>query len=373
MNADFRIDKLVMREISLSLVEPFLTSRGEERERRLVIVEAHAEGLVGYGEAAPLSSPVYTEETLESIWHVVSAFLFPLARANPEPAAFAREARAFRRNTMAKAAVEGALWDLAAKRRHTSLASMLGGVRRRVESGIAVGIQGRVDELLERIGRALAQGYRRIKIKIKPGWDEEPVAAIRRAFGTVPLMADANSAYTVHDIDRLKRLDRFGLLMIEQPFDPDNLIDHALLQRSIATPICLDETLVSYESTRQALELGCCRIVNLKIGRVGGLSEALKIHALCRERGVPLWCGGLLESGIGRGHNLALASLPGFELPGDLSASSRYFARDVVEPEITLSEGGWIEVPAAPGIGLAVRLPLLESTTIRRIIFPCGE
>ncbi len=365
-----RVEKIVMREISLDLIEPFTTSRGQERARRLIIVEAHADDVIGYGEASPLSSPVYTEETAESIWHMLSAHLVPLALEWSDPTSFARAASVFRRNTMAKGALEGALWDLAAKRQGKSLSQLLGGSRQKVESGIAIGIPSSLDALIERVDRALNEGYRRIKIKIQPDWDYEPIKAIRQTFGAISLMADANSAYSPLDLDRIKRLDRFDLLMIEQPFDPDNYVDHARLQAKLDTPICLDESLISFESTRQALELGCCRVVNIKIGRVGGLTEALKIHQLCCERGVPLWCGGLLESGVGRAHNLALASMPGFALPPDLSASDRYYRQDVVEPKVSLTRGGWIEVPKSPGIGLSVKRAYLDEITVRSRLNP---
>lgn len=360
-----QVDRLAIRLVELPLVESFVTSRGAETTRRLVIVEAHAGDVIGYGEASPLSSPVYTEETHESIRHMIEAHLAPIAFSAASPRSFASAAAPIRRNTMAKAAVEAALWDLAAKKGGVSLATMIGGVKTSVDSGIALGVQSSIDALLERIDDARRNGYRRIKVKIRPEWDLEPIRAIRSTFGDIPLAADANGAYESTDIPQLKRLDPYHLLLIEQPFDADELLAHARLQKELETPVCLDETLSSARMTRQAIELGCCRAVNVKIGRVGGLCEALAIHELCQERGVPLWCGGLLESGIGRAHNLALASLSGFSLPPDLSASDRYFTQDVISPPMRLNASGRIDVPTSPGLGFAIDKGALEEHTKR--------
>jgi O-succinylbenzoate synthase len=264
---------------------------------------------------------------------------------------------------MARAGLELAFADLAARARGESLSRFLGGTRDRVPVGVSLGIQPNLPALLERVDRYVGLGYRRIKLKIKPGWDLEIVAEVRRRHPEIQLSVDANAAYTLGDRKRLKALDAFGLLMIEQPLDPDDLVDHAALQKELATPICLDESITGLRAARQALDLGSCRIVNMKVGRVGGYTQALAIQRLCVERKVPLWCGGMLESGIGRAHNIALASLPGFDLPGDISASRRYFARDVIVPEVVLNRDGTVDVPRGPGIGFEVDRDFVASRT----------
>lgn len=357
-----------MREIAIPLQEPWVTAFGTLNARPLLLIEAHQGDLVGFGEASPLPHPYYTEETIQTAWHILEAFLIPLALGGAwqEPRDFAKAAGAIRRNTMAKAGLEGALWDLEAKLRARPLHRLLGGSRTAIPAGIAIGFAPSIDALVRQVGDALAAGYRRVKIKVKPGWDEEPVRELRKAFGDFGLMVDANGAYTLHDASRLQALDAYGLLMIEQPFGPDDLVEHATLQARLETKLCLDESLTSLHMVRQALELRSCRAVCLKIGRVGGLTEALAIHERCAEEGVALWCGGMLESGVGRAHNLALASLAGFTLPGDTSPSDRYWTRDIVDPPIRMAPDGTISLPESPGIGRRIDPEALEQYTLRQ-------
>lgn len=345
-----------------------MTSFGTIEYRNVIIVEAwDEENRRGFGEASPISPPLYTEESAGTAWHVLQEYLGPLAlRSSWEsPGALSDGLSVIRRNYAAKSGLEGALWDLFAQRASRSIAKVLGGVRPQVESGIVLGIPQDQRELFERVEAALLAGYRRIKVKVKPGWDVEPIRLLRRHFGDIPLSVDANSAYTLEDAEHLRSLDEFGLDMIEQPLAWDDLVDHAKLQRRLETPICLDESVTSVETARHALELGSCRIVNVKIGRVGGHTAAVRIHDLCRAHGVPVWCGGLLETGIGRAHSLALASLSNFSLPADLSPSRRYFTHDLIEPPITFATPGCIEVPQADGIGVNVSDERLAFYTVR--------
>ena len=274
-----------------------------------------------------------------------------------------------RGHNMAKTGLEEALWDVEARQKGIPVAQLLGSTNPRIESGVSVGIQDTPDELLELVKGYLAQGYRRIKVKIKPGWDVEVVRALRQRWPEAPLMVDANSAYTLEDADHLAALDDFDLMMIEQPLAYDDIYQHSLLQRQLRTPLCLDESIHTPAHALAALELGSCRIINIKPGRVGGLAQARRIHDMCRERGVPVWCGGLLEVGVGRAHNVAIASLPGFTLPGDVSASDRYFERDVIEPPFCLNPDGTIDVPQGPGIGVEVDRAFLDEITVRREVF----
>ena len=274
-----------------------------------------------------------------------------------------------RGHNMAKTGLEEALWDVEARQKGIPVAQLLGSTNPRIESGVSVGIQDTPDELLELVKGYLAQGYRRIKVKIKPGWDVEVVRALRQRWPEAPLMVDANSAYTLEDADHLAALDDFDLMMIEQPLAYDDIYQHSLLQRQLRTPVCLDESIHTPAHALAALELGSCRIINIKPGRVGGLAQARRIHDMCRERGVPVWCGGLLEVGVGRAHNVAIASLPGFTLPGDVSASDRYFERDVIEPPFCLNPDGTIDVPQGPGIGVEVDRAFLDEVTVRREVF----
>jgi o-succinylbenzoate synthase len=360
-----RIEAVEVRRLRLDLVEPFETSFGRVGSRLIVLVKLEGDGLEGWGEIVAGERPLYSYETVGTALHVVREYLAPALLRAPLSglADLAERLAVFRGHPMARAGLELAFVDLLARSRRESVARVLGGTRDRIEAGVSLGIQSRVTDLLERIERYRGLGYRRIKIKIKPGWDVDVVAEVRRRFPDIPLSVDANAAYTLADREHLKRLDGFALLMIEQPLDHDDLVDHAELQRSLETPICLDESISGARAARQALALGSCRIVNLKVGRVGGYSEALAIHRLCLSRGVPLWCGGMLESGVGRAHNIALASLPGFTMPGDLSASRRYFARDIIVPEVEVGADGTVEVPRGAGLGFEVDPDAVDAFT----------
>ncbi len=365
------IEQIELRCLRLPLRRHFETSFGRMVCRDTIVVRAWADGAEGWGESAVEDGPWYSPETVETAWHVQRDFLVPLLlgrRLDSAADAFALMA-GVRGHNMAKTGLEEALWDIEARRKGVSLARLLGGGRPRIPSGVSVGIQDTLAELLAQVEDYLAQGYGRIKVKIKPGWDLEVVRALRRRWPDVPLMVDANSAYTLDDAARLQALDEYALLMIEQPLAYDDIYEHSLLQRQLRTPICLDESIHTPAHARAALELGSCRIVNIKPGRVGGLAQARQIHDLCRERGVPVWCGGLLEVGIGRAHNVAIASLPGFTMPGDVSASERYFERDVVVPPFRLDADGTIAVPQGPGIGVEVDLDYLDEVTVRREVF----
>ncbi|BCJ86316.1 o-succinylbenzoate synthase [Effusibacillus dendaii] len=400
------VDRIVLRKVRMQLKTPFVSSQGAEHQRTVLIVEAYLGDRIGYGEIPVLSAPYYNEETVGTVWHVAESFLVPVLFQTDwqTPIDVADAFRHVRRNYMAKSGLEAAVWDLYAQLYGVSMAEALngvrqiqtpsgpggkrqegmaqqetggqqetvgpqetpGGLRTRVEAGVSIGIQPDTKTLLKLIEGYLSEGYRRIKIKIQPDWDEIPLRAIRQAFGPVPLMADANSAYTLADVDRLRRLDEFGLMMIEQPLAHDDIIDHAKLQRVIDTPICLDESIVSAEDGRRAAELCSCKIINIKPSRVGGPTEAVRLHDICRANGIPVWCGGMFESGIGRAFNIALAALPNFCLPGDISASNRYWQEDIIEPEIVMETDGTIGVPAVAGMGFAVKRELLDRLTIEK-------
>ena len=323
------------------------------------------EGLEGWGEIVAGEQPLYSYETVGTAVHVIREHFAPaLLRAPLKGLSdLAGRLGAFRGHPMARAGLELAFVDLLARATGQSIAAMLGGVQERIPAGVSLGIQGRIGDLLDRIELYARLGYRRIKIKIKPGWDVEVVEEVRRHHPAIPLSVDANAAYTLADREHLRRLDDLGLVMIEQPLEHDDLVDHAHLQNSLATPICLDESIGGVRAARQAHELGSCRVINLKVGRVGGYAESLAIHEFCRTRGIPLWCGGMLESGVGRAHNIALASLPGFTLPGDISASRRYFARDIIVPEVEVGPDGTVEVPRAVGLGFEIDRDYVAATT----------
>jgi O-succinylbenzoate synthase len=360
------VDRLRLRLVRLPLVAFFETSFGRIHERQFILVSVEGAGATGIGECVAEVDPYYSAETTVTAWHVIRDFLAPivLGRAFAHPRdVFAAMSRV-RGHHMAKAAVEMAMWDLAATQRGVPLSALLGGTRREIASGVSIGIQDSVSALLDRIAAEIDAGYRRIKIKIKPGWDVDVVARVRERFGGVPLMVDANAAYTLDDRARLAELDRFDLMMIEQPLEYDDLRDHARLQDHLATPICLDESIHSVRAADEALALGACRIINIKPGRVGGHAESIRLHDLCAAHGVPVWHGGMLESGIGRAHNIHLASLPNFSLPGDIAASRRYFVPDLIEPPIDVSAAGTIAVPTGPGLGVAIDWGRVEAATI---------
>ena len=366
-----KINRVELREIRLPLVHFFETSFGRTTTRRIVLVRAEADGVTGWGEVTCGESPFYNYETPETAWHILRDFLIPWTigkgwRAASEVAACFRPIRG---HNMAKAALENALWDIEAQQQGVPLARLLGGTLREIPCGVSIGIQNTVEELLEKIAVEGAAGYQRIKVKVKPGWDVEALARIRERFPSIALMADANSAYTLRDLAHLKEFDSFNLMMIEQPLGWDDLWDHAKLQRELSTPICLDESIHSAGDARKAIEMHAGRIINIKLGRVGGFTSARAVHDVCRENEIPVWCGGMLESGIGRAHNIALSALPGFTLPGDVSASQRYWKQDIIDPEVTVSAQGTIRVPEAPGLGFTPNLERIERLTVRKEAF----
>lgn len=357
-----------MREIRLPLVHFFETSFGRTTERRIMLVRAVDEdGAEGWGECTSGEGPFYCEEWIESAWTVARTFLAPMTvgREVAGAAQISDLMKPVRGNRMAKAAIETACWDLEACRLGVPLWRHLGGVREEIPCGVSIGIQDTLEELLEKIERELADGYQRIKIKIKPGWDANVVEAVRARFPDIALTVDANSAYTLQDAPLFRAFDAHRLMLIEQPLAYDDINDHAKLQRQIETPICLDESIRSSDDARKAVEMGACRIINIKLGRVGGHSEARRVEGECRGAGVPVWCGGMLESGIGRAHNIAMSTLEGFTLPGDVSASARYYEEDIIEPPVTVTLRGTIIAPHAPGIGYEVNRRRIEALTVR--------
>ena len=369
-----KLERIEVRRLRLPLLHPFETSFGRTAAKEFLLVAASADGVTGYGECVADVDPFYLPETCDTAAHVIRDFLAPIAlsRAFADPRevwpAFAR----VRGHEMAKAALEMAVWELAARREGRPLHALLGGRGGEIAAGVSVGIQPDDAALVERVAAEAAAGYRRVKIKIKPGRDRASVAAVRARFPRLPLMADANSAYTLDDVALFEELDGFDLMMVEQPLGWDDVVDHAALQRAIRTPVCLDESIRSADDARHAADLGACRIVNIKPGRVGGFASSLAVHDLCVARGIPVWCGGMLESGIGRLANVHLQTLPGFTLPGDTSASARYFAEDVVDPPVTVSAEGTIAVPERPGIGHDIVWPRVERATLAREVFTAG-
>ncbi|WP_085507174.1 o-succinylbenzoate synthase [Thalassobacillus devorans] len=360
-----KIDKVKLYKLKMPLKWPFETSFGRLTDKEFIILKAYGDGAEGYGESASLPFPVYNEETTGTVWYMLKKFLLPKLFEQKEvghPEEISELFKPIRRNYMAKATLEGAVWDLYSKQRGLPLSEVLGGTKTEIDVGVSIGIEPTVAEVLQKVDRFMKEGYKKIKVKIKPGFDIEPIMAIRKEFGEdVPLMADANSAYSLDQINLLKELDQFNLMMIEQPLSHDDIIDHAKLQRLISTPVCLDESIHSLEDAKKAVELGSCKIINIKIGRVGGLTEAKKIHDFCNENGIPVWCGGMLEAGVGRAHNIALSSLANFTIPGDTSASSRYWERDIVEPEVTFNKPGKLEVPSNSGIGYNINEHVLRN------------
>jgi O-succinylbenzoate synthase len=363
-----KIDRLELALVRLPLVRFFETSFGRIDDKHFILVTLAADGVVGYGESVAEQDPYYSAETNETVWHVIRDFVAPriVGAELAHPRDVVPALKAIRGHNMAKAAVEMAAWDLFAKQAGVPLAHVLGGTRERIASGVSIGIQPSLDELADAVRRELEAGYRRIKIKIKPGWDVTPVEMIRSRFGSIALMVDANAAYTIGDADHLRALDRFGLMMIEQPLDYDDIADHAALQRRLETPICLDESIKSVHAAEHAIASGACRIVNVKPGRVGGFAESIRLHDLCAAHGIPVWHGGMLESGIGRAANIHLSSLPNFSLPGDVAASKRYFDPDLIDPPIEVAADGTIAVPRAPGIGVEVARERVDRATLRR-------
>jgi len=363
-----RIDAIILREVHMPLVRPFETSFGVTRNRKIVLAEIQSEGLTGWGECTAGERPFFSGESTDTAWQVMVNELGPmLAGESPEHGGECpRIFRAVRGNPMAKAALENAIWDLEAQREGISLSRLIGGVRESVSCGVSLGIQSSIPELLSIVERELAAGYQRIKLKCKPGWDVEVFERVRSRWPGILLSCDANSAYRLHDQEHLESFDAFDLLMIEQPLWHDDFYFHSVLQKRLSTPICLDESIRNRRDALAAIEMGSCKIINIKLGRVGGFSEAIAVHNAALERGIPVWCGGMLETGIGRAHNIALSTLEGFTLPGDVSASARYWTDDIIEPEVTVSAEGEIAVPDTPGRGYEARTDLIEKLTVRK-------
>jgi len=363
-----RIDGIILREVHMPLVRPFQTSFGITKNRRILLVEVRSEGLVGWGECTAGERPHFSSESTDTAWQVIVKELGPiLAGAHPDhggscPKLF----DIVRGHPMAKAALENAIWDVEAQREGIPLSRLIGGVREKIQCGVSLGIQKSIPELLDIIDRELAAGYQRIKLKCKPGWDVEVFEKVRAQWPDILLSCDANSAYKLRDADHLVTFDQFDLLMIEQPLWHDDFYYHSMLQKRMATPICLDESIRNRRDALAAIEMESCKIINIKLGRVGGFSEAIAVHNAAQERGIPVWCGGMLEAGVGRAHNVALSTLENFRLPGDVSASARYWTEDIIEPEVTVTAEGEIVVPDSPGRGYEVRTDLVETLTVRK-------
>jgi o-succinylbenzoate synthase len=363
------IKSIELRELRLPLIHFFETSFGRTTERRILLVRlTDSDGVEGWGECTAGEGPFYSDEWTETAWNTIHEFLGPMLLGKKAVSA----AQAFslmkpvRGHRMAKATIENACWDLEAKKEGVPLWKHLGGTQTEIASGVSIGIQDTPEILLEKIRKEVDAGYQRIKIKIKPGWDVKIIERVRREFPEIHLMADANSAYTLADISLFRELDHFNLMMIEQPLAHDDIFDHAELQQQIRTPVCLDESIHSVADATHAIALGSCRIINVKLGRVGGHTEAKRIEKVARENNIPVWCGGMLESGIGRAHNIAMSTLAGFTLPGDVSASARYWEEDIIEPSVSISRHGTITPPPVPGIGFQINLSRIEALTVRK-------
>ncbi len=362
-----RIERVELFTVRLPLRSPYETSGSRETHQTRVIARVESEGAVGWGESVAPETPWYSGETPDTIWWLLDAHAIPrlLATDLAAPEDVGRTLDWIREHRMAKATIEMAVWDLFAKRQGVPLAVLLGGTRDRIPCGVAIGIQPSVERLLERIARELEGGYRRVKVKIRPGWDGHVAEAVRNRFPDLPFQLDANSAYTLADVALFKRIDAYTPLLVEQPLAEDDIVDHATLQKQILTPVCLDESIRSAEDARKAIEIGATRVINIKAGRVGGLAESKRIHDVCEERGVPVWCGGMLEMGIGRAANVHLASLPNFRLPGDVSASARYFETEIIGEPFTVERDGTMKVPTGPGIGVTVLEDVVRKLSTR--------
>lgn len=364
-----KIQAITLREIHMPLVHFFETSFGRTTERRILLLTVHTDGPDGWGECVAGEDPFYNEESVDTAWYAVEGYLAPaligktIAAASEAPALFDR----VRGHRMAKGALENALWDAEAQAKQVPLWQLLGGTRREISCGVSIGIQNSVEQLLDKIETELSAGYQRIKVKCKPGWDLEIFQPIRARWPDILLSCDANSAYKLDQAVHLKQFDQFNLLMIEQPLWNDDFYFHAQLQKQLKTRICLDEAIHNRRDAQAAIELGSCGIINIKVGRVGGFSEAIAVHDVAHRAGIPVWCGGMLESGIGRSHNIALSTLPGFTLPGDVSASQRYWKEDVIHPAVEVSPHGLIKVPTAPGRGFEVKKDLIEKLTRKKV------
>jgi o-succinylbenzoate synthase len=363
-----KIEAITLREIRMPLVHFFETSFGRTTERRILLVTLHTSGPEGWGECVAGEDPFYSEESVDTAWYATEKYLAPallgktILKGADVPALLGR----VRGHRMAKGALENAVWDAEAQERNQPLWQLLGGTQQEIACGVSIGIQNSVDQLLEKIATELAAGYRRIKVKCKPGWDVKVFEQIRNRWPDILLSCDANSAYTLDQIGHLKEFDRFHLLMIEQPLWHDDFYFHAQLQKQIKTSICLDEAIHGRRDAQAAIELGACRIINIKVGRVGGFSEAAAVHDVAQKARIPVWCGGMLETGIGRSHNIALSTLSNFTLPGDVSASKRYWREDIIEPAVEVSDQGFIRVPQEAGRGFKLRTDLIEKLAVRK-------
>ncbi len=364
-----QVRRITLRELHMDLVTPFETSYERMSMRRILLVEADVDGVTGWGECVVGETPFYAPETVETAVHILRDFLWPAIKGREFQSAADvwNLLSRVRGHSMAKGGLEAAVWDAESRMKNVPLWKLLGGTLQEIPCGVSIGIKQSLEDLVATVQKELACGYQRIKIKIKPGWDVTAAARVRESFPRIRLMVDANCAYTRSDFPLLQQLEAYYLMMIEQPLGWDDVYSHVELQKLLQTPICLDECIHTEEQAREALELGACRIVNIKLGRVGGYTVARRIHDLCQKRGVPVWCGGMLESGIGRAHNIALSTLPNFSLPGDVSASRRYWHEDIVEPEVTVTPQGTIRVPGGPGIGFTPRLDLIERLTVNEI------
>ena len=362
------IDAIHLREINLPLAYPFETSFGLTTGRRILLIELEAEGLTAWGECVAGEHPYFSDEMIDTAWIITETELAPrILEADVEsggtvPPLF----KQVRGHRMAKAAVENAVWDLEAQVEGVPLSKLLGGTRQEIPCGVSIGIQPTLEQLMDKIALELEAGYQRIKLKCKPGWDTHVFESVRKRWPDILLSCDANSAYRLKDFDHIATWDQFKLLMIEQPLWYDDFYFHSMLQKRIETTICLDESIRNRRDALAAIDMGSCKIINIKVGRVGGFSEAIAVHNAAEERGIPVWCGGMLETGIGRAHNIALSSLPNFTLPGDVSASRRYWSQDIIEPEVTVSKTGEITVPTGVGSGFQVDRGRIEELTVRR-------
>ncbi|WP_432403283.1 o-succinylbenzoate synthase [Wukongibacter sp. M2B1] len=364
-----KIKKIVLRKMKMEFKTPFRVSFAEMKDKHFIAVEVHSKDHIGYGDCSAFNHPFYNEETIVTAWHMIQDFLIPALYSKDEisnPEEVSTLFSKVRRNKMAKAALDCAIWDLYAKEKNIPLSKALGGTRSKIETGVSIGIQKSPDDLVRVVEKHMEEGYSRIKIKIGPGHDISYVEAVRKRFGDIMLMADANSAYTLKDIDLFKELDNYNLLMIEQPLSHNDIVDHAKLQAAVKTRICLDESIHSVDDARHAIELGSTKTINIKVARVGGLTEARKIHDLCQSHGIPVWCGGMLDTGIARAHNVAIASLPNYKFPGDIPASTRYWKQDVINPPMTIDKDAMIEVPEKPGIGFEPISELIEKFTYEK-------
>ena len=362
-----KIEAITLRELRMPLKHFFETSFGRTTERRVLLVTVHCGGVEGWAECVAGEGPFFSYEWVETAWATICEFLAPtlIGKTISQAKDSAALMSPVRGHHMAKAALENAIWDAEARQKQVPLWKLLGGTRKEIACGVSIGIQDSHEQLMQKIETELAAGYQRIKVKVKPGWDLDVLAKIRQRWPNITLSCDANSAYRPGDLDHLREFDQFSLLMIEQPLWDDDVYNHSRLQKELKTPICLDESIRQRRDAEQAIALGACRIMNIKVGRLGGFTEAIAVHDLCQQHQIPVWCGGMLETGIGRAHNVALSTLPNFSLPGDVSASKRYWAEDIVEPEIEVTSEGTIKVSDKPGTGYEVKRDLIGKLTTR--------